>query len=71
MTHQEQRLLSKIAQITKETMNPEGGQSSRRVFAPNQVSNSDQLLLGAWAIIVLETSTSSLSFRSSELSQPI
>jgi uncharacterized protein YfaA (DUF2138 family) len=36
-----------------------------------EVSNSDQLLSDAWAIMTLETSTSSLSFRSSELSQPI
>lgn len=33
-----------------------------------KVSNSDQLFLCEWAIMVLETSTSSLSFRSSELS---
>jgi hypothetical protein len=36
-----------------------------------KVSNSDQLFLCDWAIMGLETSTSSLSFRSSELSQHI
>jgi hypothetical protein len=34
-----------------------------------EVSNSEQLLSGACAIMGLETSTSSLSFRFSELSQ--
>jgi hypothetical protein len=36
-----------------------------------EVSNSDQLLFSAWAIMKLETNTSFLSFRSSELSQSI
>ena len=36
-----------------------------------EVSNLDQLFLPDGAIMMLETSTSSLSFRSSELSQPI
>jgi hypothetical protein len=35
-----------------------------------EVSNSEQLLFRVSAIIPLETRTSSLSFRSSELSQP-
>jgi hypothetical protein len=35
-----------------------------------KVSNSGHLLLRTWAIMTLETSISSLSFRSSELSQP-
>jgi hypothetical protein len=35
-----------------------------------EVSNSDQLFFSASAIMPLEMSTSSLSFRSSELSQP-
>jgi hypothetical protein len=35
-----------------------------------KVSNSGQLFFRAQVIMILETSTSSLSFRSSELSQP-
>jgi hypothetical protein len=35
------------------------------------VSSLDQLFLPNEAIIMVETSTSSVSFRSSELSQPI
>jgi hypothetical protein len=38
---------------------------------PTEVSTLDQLFRGGWAMMVPETSTSSLSFRSSELSQPI
>jgi hypothetical protein len=36
----------------------------------NEVSNSDQLLIDAWAIIIVEAGTSALSFRSPELRQP-
>ena len=36
-----------------------------------EMSNSDQLLFRTWAIIMTEMSNSSLSFRFSELSQPI
>ena len=39
--------------------------------APIEVSNSDQLSSWGFAMMRAETSTSSLSFRSSELSQPI
>ena len=39
--------------------------------AKTGVSNSDQLFFPAWAIMMLETSITSLSFRSSELSQQI
>ena len=36
-----------------------------------EASNLDQLFSRDWAIMMSETSTSSRSFRSSELSQPI
>jgi hypothetical protein len=36
-----------------------------------RVSNSDQLFFRAWAIMMLETSASSHSFRSPDLSQSI
>jgi len=42
-----------------------------RPFVTADVSNLDQLFFTSGAIMMVETSTSSLSFRSSELSQPI
>jgi hypothetical protein len=46
-------------------------QSSICLGHNTEVSNLEQLFSCTWAIMALETSTSSLSFRSSELSQPI
>lgn len=64
-------ILSKIAQTTPD-------QSVRILIVTRyrsgrelKVSNSDQLFPCAWAMMMSETSPSSLSFRSSELSQPI
>jgi hypothetical protein len=47
--------------------------ANRRAAVPSHlnVSNSDQLFFRGWAIITLEMSIASRSFRSSELSQPI
>jgi hypothetical protein len=56
----------------RRTVNTGWAPAEATPFSPQaEVSNSDQLLLGSWAIIVVETGISSLSFRSSELSQLI
>ena len=64
-------ILCKIAQLTQKLSVLMVTVSRSGFGCAPKVSNSDQLLFQAWAIIKPETSTSSLSFRSSELSQPI
>jgi len=61
-----------MARRAKDTSQPGIARIDQICFhAKTEVSNSDQLFHPAWAIMMLETSTSSLSFRSSELSQLI
>jgi hypothetical protein len=61
-------MLYKIAHLRGKICLPEDG---RRFDKPGKVSNPDQIFGGGSAIITVEMSTSSLSFRFSELSQAI
>ena len=64
-------ILCKIAQITRDQSDRIPSVSRPEFGRELKVSNSDQLLFRAWVIMMSEMSHSSLSFRSSELSQPI
>jgi hypothetical protein len=67
MTHQRQRFCARLLNLHKNDRPKYWGDESSGPDARTKlVSNSDQLLFWNWAIMMLETSTSSLSFRSSE-----
>jgi len=63
-------MLCRIAHILRKLFNRHLVDRPTLPWRKTEVSNSDQLLSAAWTMMMLETSTSSLSFRSSELSQP-
>jgi len=63
VSHSGPRFWAKVLALSRIYALPK---SNRGHSIPDQeVSNSDQLLPSAWAIMIPETSTSSLSFRSS------
>ncbi len=71
MTEPSSAILCRIAHIAREISLSADVLKFELLGRKPKVSNSDQLFFLGGAIIKVETSTSSLSFRSSELSQPI
>jgi len=63
-------MLCRIAHILRKTFNWHRVDRRTCLGEKTEVSNSDQLSSAGWTMMMLETSISSLSFRSSELSQP-